>query len=85
MSFKIDADALKSVLDKYAEEKLNREIRDLVVYSLPPELHEIYKAYVAEVVRKQEATERHIKYAAAILYYGAAVALMVVGFIGILK
>jgi integral membrane sensor domain MASE1 len=55
------------------------------VYSLPPELHEIYMAYVAEVARKREASEQRIQKAAAILYYGAAVGLIVIGFIGILK
>lgn len=82
---KIDADALKTVLDRYAEEKLAREIREIVVYGLPPEFGQLYKDYLEEVERKHKAAEQRIHKAAAILFYGAAVGLIVIGFIGILK
>lgn len=82
---KIDADALKVVLDKYAEEKLAREIREIVVYGLPPEFGQLYKDYLEEVDRKHIAMERRIRYVANALLYAMGFGCIVYGLIGIFK
>lgn len=82
---KIDADALKAVLDRYAEEKLAREIREIVVYGLPPEFGQLYKDYLEEVDRKHIAMERRIRYVANALLYAMGFGCIVYGLIGILK
>lgn len=82
---KIDADALKTVLDRYAEEKLAREIREILVYGLPPDFGQLYKDYLEEVERKRKATDVIVRTTTNFLLYATGVGCILYGLIGIFK
>ena len=48
----IDPEALAEAFDKVAKDRLMKEIREWVVYTAPPHIHELYRTYLDIVERK---------------------------------
>lgn len=55
----IDPKALVEAFDKVSKEKLRKEIHEWVVYTAPINVHEIYKAYLELVEKKEEEKEEY--------------------------